>query len=385
MISGMSLSTVLALVIATTIPIGVLFAIYRLDLYASSAFRIVALSFVWGMLAYAGAAALNPVLRVWWNGWLVSTLAVGPLSPIQGIRFVAPVVEEALKALILAYWIRQPRFTYFMDAMVYGFAAGIGFAVVENIAYVSVSADPIGLSLARVISTNLMHGSASGIMGLAVGLFRFQKTPPLRALLLTGGVLIAIGIHLSFNNLVTRVSAPGLLYISAALYGLGAVGLIVLAIRQGTQEEKRWIAEKLGEADRVTEQESWAVQNLQNVRELLRPVDEHFGAHKAHQVEQFLLMQARLGILRKSLEKLPEGRPHENIRIEIADITTRMDAIRREVGTYCMLYVRNLYPPDLASVWIGLDARLAGRSPTPAGGGLWSALGERTAHREQDQ
>ena len=43
-------------------------------------------------------------------------------------RYVAPVVEEALKALIIVVLIHNNRIGFLVDAAIFGFAVGTGFA-----------------------------------------------------------------------------------------------------------------------------------------------------------------------------------------------------------------------------------------------------------------
>src|SRR5438132_14171420 len=56
------------------------------------------------------------------------------------LRFGAPAVEEILKALPLVFLIRTKRIGFLIDAAIFGFAIGTGFALVENL--LSVSPDP---------------------------------------------------------------------------------------------------------------------------------------------------------------------------------------------------------------------------------------------------
>jgi RsiW-degrading membrane proteinase PrsW (M82 family) len=56
-------------------------------------------------------------------------------------RFAAPFVEEALKALIVIALIRTHRIGFLVDAAIFGFAVGTGFALVENLHYLQRVAD----------------------------------------------------------------------------------------------------------------------------------------------------------------------------------------------------------------------------------------------------
>ena len=151
--------------------------------------------------------------------------------------FVAPVVEEILKALILVYLVRRPNFTYFVDGAIYGFAAGMGFAVFENYEYILQTRTPgWALAISRVLSTNLVHASASALVGVALGLSRFRRRLGKSGLLL-GGLLAAMLLHMAFNNVVTGRNPRA----DAALLGgdrLGAAGLIAFSIFRGLAEEK---------------------------------------------------------------------------------------------------------------------------------------------------
>ena len=161
----------ISLIVATVIPLLVLTGIYRLNLYATSSFREVLLCFAWGLLAFGIAYGLNSV-----------TVRLGALSYNEMRRFGAPVVEEMVKGLFLILLVRRPRFSYFVDGAIYGFAIGVGFAIVENYLYIFQFPDSaFSLALGRVLSTNLMHASASAIVGISTGLFRFQQGLPARA------------------------------------------------------------------------------------------------------------------------------------------------------------------------------------------------------------
>ncbi|MBC7790166.1 MAG: PrsW family intramembrane metalloprotease, partial [Anaerolineae bacterium] len=46
--------------------------------------------------------------------------------------YVAPVVEELLKAVYIAWLLRGSKVGFVVDAATYGFAVGTGFALVEN-------------------------------------------------------------------------------------------------------------------------------------------------------------------------------------------------------------------------------------------------------------
>lgn len=362
--------SVIALILATAIPLVFLYVIYTLDLYKTGTFRYVAMCFISGGLAFAAAYFINRTLFM-----------EGYVSRENTIRFSAPVIEELLKAAILIYLVRRPNFTYFVDGAIYGFAAGIGFAVFENYDYILNAGDAgIGLAISRVLSTNLIHATASALVGVALGLARFRRSVGHVALLM-GGLALAILFHSLFNTFVLRASG-GMLLLVAAILGFGGAAFVAFAIQRGLNEEKGWIEEKLGAADRVTAGEAAVVHRLANVDEILAPLVQRFGPEKEAQIEKFLMIQARLGILRKTLDKLPDERMRKAVEAQMDGLRVDMDKARREVGAYCMLYLRHIFPEQASPLWGRLEnliqEKVAAR-PAAGGANLWASLGQRTA------
>lgn len=363
--------TIIPFIIATALPLIALYIIYRLDLYGTGSFTLVLFCFVWGVAAFGAAYFINPAASRF--------LSLDVERSME--RVIAPVTEEILKALILLYLVRRIDFTYFVDGAIYGFAIGIGFAIAENYQYIlTATGSTLITAIARVISTNLMHATTSALVGIALGFARFRRLVSAIPILLAGW-LLAMAVHGGFNNLVTRVSS-GLLLLYAAAVGLSGAGFIVFAIKRGLAEEKTWIEEKLGEADRVTKHEAAVVHQLEKTGKLLAPIVERFGRKKAQEVEQFLVLQARLGIYRKTLEKLNDEKMIKAVEAQIDEVSGEMDAARRSVGAYCMLYLRNIFPPEASPLWGRLEniiqERIALR-PETSGPSLWDTLGDRTA------
>jgi RsiW-degrading membrane proteinase PrsW (M82 family) len=353
-----------------------LFIIYTQDLYKTGEFRLILTCFIAGAIAVAIASQINGTLY-----------GRGLLKRNDIIRYTAPVVEEIFKGLLLWYLVRRPKFTYFVEGAVYGFAAGIGFAIFENFQYILGAGNSgLGTAISRVISTNLMHATTTSLLGIALGYARFEQV--LRQILVSLlGMLTAILVHAGFNNLVTRVNPGTGLLIYAAMWGLAGTGLVALIIQRGLKEEKAWIEEKLGMADRVTKGEAAVVQRMENMQEILEPLAERFGEKKASQIERFLVTQARLGILRKSLDKLSDERMKRSVEEQMEKLRTEMDEARRGVGSYAMLYLRHTFPENASPLWGRIESAIQERAAArPAGvpaNNLWANLKTKTRQEEQ--
>ncbi|MGZ6144174.1 MAG: PrsW family glutamic-type intramembrane protease [Myxococcales bacterium] len=115
-------------------------------------------------------------------------------------RYVAPASEELLKALVLVALIRAHRIGFLVDAAIFGFAVGAGFAMAENLYYLHlVPGASIGTWIVRGFGTALMHGGTTaifGVMGLAMA--ERRPGPWVRAFL--PGLAVAVLLHSAFNH-----------------------------------------------------------------------------------------------------------------------------------------------------------------------------------------
>jgi RsiW-degrading membrane proteinase PrsW (M82 family) len=352
----------IAFIVAALIPLSFLFVVKSFDFYQTGSAKFIVYSGAWGILSYFSAAQINPAL-VEHDVFSTDTL----------VRFAAPVIEEILKGLILIYLIRHPDFKYFLDGAIYGFASGIGFAIFENFEYILAHpSTALILAISRVLSTNLIHATGSALIGIALGLARFNRFRLLRALYLVSGVGLAIAIHSGFNNMVNAGAA--LVFALAA--GLGGAGIIAAAALRGLKDEKGWVHENIGLTQGVTSGEASVVQRLNDVDELLAPLAKRFGEDKALQIEKFLFMQAQLAIQGKMLEKMQDEKMRLAIRAQIKDLDQKMNKERKAVGAYCMLYLRNIFPASDTQLWNLLQQRVT-RNKGEAGTGLWMTLDKR--------
>lgn len=342
-------ATPVALAIATAVPLVFLILIYTRDLYRTGAFDSVLLCFAWGMVAFGLAVALHSGLT---HGGLIPFITLS--------RYIAPFTEETLKALILIFLSRRRGFTYFVDGAIFGFAVGIGFAIAENFSYVlGGSGSTIMLAVGRVISSNLVHAAASSLVGVTLGLARFQRAWWQRVLYLAIGLALAISMHAGFNYLVSQgYDSALLLYAYAASVGLGGSLVILLIIRRGLAEERQWIEETLGEADRITAGEAAVVRRLAEAGVILTPLVEKLGQRQATRIGRLLVLQAQLGILRKTLQKLPDEEARHDVEAQIQGLRDEVDVARRQVGAYGMLLLRSIFPEDIRPIWRRIETAI---------------------------
>ena len=200
------------------------------------AFKLMSFGEVVALVIFGGLGALlaYPV-----SGRMLDTLPIG-FSTYS--RFVAPWIEEAIKGAIIVALFRFNRIGYKLDAVISGFAIGAGFAVVENIIYLTIYPTyGAGTWLVRGVGTAVMHGTTLAIFAAlahqlaeretrgAAGNFHFNL------LWFLPGYLIAVALHTAFNQFPDQP-------LLAMLGAIVVTPIVLVAIFHfGTVEAERWL------------------------------------------------------------------------------------------------------------------------------------------------
>ncbi|HEX3423614.1 MAG TPA: PrsW family glutamic-type intramembrane protease [Sphingomicrobium sp.] len=157
-------------------------------------------------------------------------------------RFVAPWIEEAIKAVIMIGLFRFNRIGYKLDAVISGFAIGAGFAVVENIIYLTIFPGyGAGTWLVRGVGTAVMHGTTLAILAAIAHELAERETREaagdfdFNLLWFVPGYLVAVALHVAFNQFPDRplIAMMGAIIIAP----LALIGIFYF----GTAEAKRWL------------------------------------------------------------------------------------------------------------------------------------------------
>ncbi len=158
-------------------------------------YKLVRLRWLVFTIALGGAAAAASYTI---NGVLLSRLA---MDFTTYSRYVSPVVEETAKALVLIWLIRSQRTGFLVDASIFGFAVGTGFALLENAYYLRYIPDThLVVWVIRGLGTAVMHGGTTAIFAIGSQLLAEFKSPKQVSIFLPG-LLAAVVFHSLFNHL----------------------------------------------------------------------------------------------------------------------------------------------------------------------------------------
>ena len=178
-------------------PVGLLpVVIFLVALLYMDSYKLVRLRTVLWVVA-AGALMLLPAYFI--NGALMEWLQIDFKS---FTRYVSPLSEEALKALVIIALLYMNRIGFLVDGAIMGFAVGTGFAFGENLYFLYTHSDAhIGVWIVRGFGTAIMHGGVMAIFAIMTQALteRHMKINPIRYI---PGFIAAISFHSLFNHFV---------------------------------------------------------------------------------------------------------------------------------------------------------------------------------------
>jgi RsiW-degrading membrane proteinase PrsW (M82 family) len=149
--------------------------------------------------------------------------------------FVSPVVEELLKAVYIVWLLRRNKVGFVVDAAIYGFAIGTGFAFFENIYYLPVHPNPtIWTWIVRGFGTALMHSGTTAIFAM-ISRTLDNRATAVRLWTLLPGLAAAIVLHSLYNQFLV---AP---LLATALIVLVFPYIFMFLFQRSERETRGWV------------------------------------------------------------------------------------------------------------------------------------------------
>ena len=251
------------------------------------------------------------------------------------MRFGAPVIEEVLKAIPIFWMIRTRRVGFLIDAAICGFAVGTGFALAENLYYLSTLAKaPAALWVVRGFGTAIMHGGTTAILAI-VGKSR-------QAIL---GLLAAIALHSMFNHFILSPAMTTLLIV------IIFPPLVVLAFAYSERSLRQWLGNgfdvdaALLRAMRSGQfAESHAGQYLQSLR-------EHYEGAVLADMFCYLQLHAELSLRAKGVLMMRENGLPVVKDAEVAEKLKELRYLKDSIGKTGELALSPLLHHAPADLW----------------------------------
>ena len=199
-------------------------ALVLIDSYKLVALRAILLSVAAGVVAALVGYGVNVTLR-----------PALDLDFTRYSRYVAPVVEETLKAVFVVYLLQRNKVGFVVDAAIHGFGIGTGFAFVESLYYLQVNPDAtLWTWIVRGFGTAIMHGGATAIVAM-VSKTLHDRSDGLRLHLLLPGLGVAVVLHALYNHFLLNP------LLATALIMLVVPYLSIAVFRRSERETKAWV------------------------------------------------------------------------------------------------------------------------------------------------
>lgn len=296
------------------------------------------------LLGAVGALAAYPI-----SGRMLDTLPIG-FSLYS--RFIAPWIEEAIKAVLMIILFRLNRIGYKLDAVISGFAIGAGFSVVENILYLTLFPQyGTGTWLVRGFGTAIMHGTTLGVLASIAHEFAERETRAAAGdydfslLWFVPGYNVAVAMHTTFNQFPDRplVAMMGAVVVAP----IALIGILSL----GTAEAQRWLASEC-EEHRAQVEALRAGQWPKGVAgEKVAALAARFDTEATKRVRRYWELQAWL--VAEAEETMMEEAGGDAVfdPDAIGAAIAEMDGLKRALGASKMTALQSVLPFSRNDLW----------------------------------
>jgi len=222
----MTIDPLLPILIALLPVIGLLAVLFHQDSFKLVKPHILIAALVAGAVVAGVSYGLNGLLLGRFD------IALGTYA-----RYVSPLLEEVLKAVLVVVLIRGHRVGFLVDAAIVGFAIGTGFALVENVHFLRLVPDAsMSTWVVRGFGTAVMHGGTTAIFALmALALLGKANGLPWQAFV--PGLALVTVLHSAFNHL------SHLPHVATLAVMIGLPLLMMTVFQRSEQATRDWLGE----------------------------------------------------------------------------------------------------------------------------------------------
>jgi protease PrsW len=314
--------------------------LFLVGLVQLDAFKLVRLQTVLLLMA-AGAAAAGV-------GYLINSYEYahfrGDFAAYS--RWAAPWIEEGLKALVIVYLIRTRRVGLPVDAGIAGFAVGTGFALIENLYYLTSRPDTaLAVQVVRGFGTAIMHGGTATVLAM-ISVMLYEQRPHGGALLLLPGFLTAVALHAGFNLLLVKP-------VLAALAILGVLPpVIYLVFAQSERALRNWLETDLDSKVQLLHSINAGTFLDSNAGRYLQTLRDRFRGEDLADMLCCLRLHGELALRAQGLLLLRESGAEElPLDDEVRDKLAELAQLKRTIGRAGVLALRPLMMATGKDIW----------------------------------
>lgn len=289
-----------------------------------------------------------------WGGVSASISLVGNslLTEIFNIpfdtlsRYVAPFTEEILKMIILIFLISRHRIGFAIDAAIYGFAVGSGFAFTENLIYLlqlGAEQSNLWIWISRGVGTAVMHGGTTAIAGIILVNRLTDSRKLLQPFLLA--IVVTYFIHALYNAFLISPIQSALVVIVL----IPSILLVVFLL--GERNLKKWLDIGMDAEVSLLLMINHGKFSKTRAGAYLLSVKDHFPKEVVVDIYCFMALYMELSVKAKSLLLLRENDLPLPMDPDIMDKLHELDHLGRRIGKSGILALRPVLRMNRADIW----------------------------------
>lgn len=311
--------------------------IFLIVLLYLDSYKLVRLKSVVAVIAAGGGIA---VASYFVNGFLLSSLTLD-FSAFS--RYVAPAIEETLKALVIVYLFRSNRIGFLVDSAIMGFAVGAGFGFVENVYYLTGDSG-VGVFIVRGFGTAIMHGGVVAIFGIISQTLteRHMRVNPVRYLPGLGGAIV---LHSLFNHFVLPP-------IETALTYLVVLSLTLLVVfRKSASHLHEWLELDFDADAKLLEQIKSGTLAEGKIGGFLKDLKERFEGPVVVDMLCYLRLYTELALRAKGLLMMRENGLEAPVGERTQEKFAELDYLEKSIGKTGILALRPFLHLTRKDLW----------------------------------
>ena len=261
------------------------------------------------------------------------------------VRYVSPLIEEMLKGLIVVVLLYRNRIGFLVDAAIFGFAAGAGFALIENLYFLQQLQDShIGVWIVRGFGTAVMHGGTTAILAVVYrALIREESRSGIVAFL--PGFLAASIIHSMFNHFfVSPITNAVSILITLPL-------LMTLVYRQSERMVVTWLDVGFDADTELLELINSGAFSSSKVGNYLTDLKDNFRGEVVADLLCYLRLYVELSIRAKGVLMMRESGFASEVDDETREKLVEMNYLEGSIGRTGKLAIKPFLQMSRKDLW----------------------------------
>jgi len=307
-------------------------------LFAYDSFKLVNYKLVIKILLLGGLAAL---ICLYLNQWLNAHFQ---FSFMLHSRYVAPLLEELLKSLVIVFYLRQAKIGFLLDAAIIGFASGTGFAIIENLYHIHTTNRPLYQWILWGFGTAVMHGVTTAIFAIISKYFidRFRSVP---YYLFLPGFVSAVSIHALYNHLI--FSPEVLILIQLIIFPV----LFWIVFKRSERALYHWLEVGLDAEVGLLEFLASGKISRTRVGEYLRDLKKVLPGEKVVDLLCYLRLYLELGIRAKGMLLMQQSGFQLHPDIDVREKIDELKFLEKSIGKTGKRAIGAIFRADPVELW----------------------------------